>query len=71
MKSEEILKINEKRFVSHSTGIICAKCGGEFKINNRHRLPFTFEKLNDKIGKIYMPCPKCGEEYDLGICTHN
>ena len=46
---------------------------GPFKnLNQLEKYINTLEKkLNDKIGKIHMPCPKCGEEYDLGICTHN
>lgn len=68
--TEEILESNEKRFVSHSTGMKCAKCGEEFKITNRHILPFEFEKLNDNIGRIWIPCPRCNESYDLGICRH-
>lgn len=70
MTTEEILKMNEKRFISHSTIIKCAKCGNEFKINNRYKLPFRFKKINDSIGEIIMPCASCHEEYDLGICIH-
>ena len=32
---------------------------------------FEFEKINDTIGKIWIPCPICDEKYDLGICKHN
>lgn len=70
MKSEDILKLNEKRFISQTTKIICAHCGADFKISNRHKLPFEVEKLNDDIGKIWMPCPSCNEKYDLGICIY-
>lgn len=68
--TEEILNANEKRFVSHTTTIKCAKCGVELKINNRHLLPFEYEKINNSIGKIWIPCPICDEKYDLGICRH-
>lgn len=68
--SDQILKMNDRRFISQTTKIICAMCGEDFKISNRHKLPFKFELLNNKIGKIWMPCPKCGEEYDLGICIY-
>ena len=43
MTTEQILEINERRFVSQRTGIVCASCGADFKISNRHLLPFEFE----------------------------
>lgn len=70
MTTDEILELNEKRFVSHTTTMICASCGTAFKISNRHIIPFEFEILNEQIGKIWMPCPKCDEQYDLGICRY-
>ena len=71
LTTEQILEMNGKRFVSQTTRMVCASCGAEFEVNNRHLLPFEFEKLNDTIGKIWIPCPRCDEKYDLGICKHN
>ncbi len=70
MKTEEILKINSRRFVSHTTRINCAHCGNDFKINNREPIPFEYQTINKNIGKIYLKCPNCKEEYDLGICSY-
>lgn len=71
MTTDDILAINKRRFTSQTTGMTCAMCGTEFKINNREILPFEFEKLNENIGKIWIPCPRCDERYDLGICRHH
>lgn len=71
MDTNQILKNNEKRFVSQTTKLTCATCGSDFKVSNRQALPFQFEKLNDEIGKIWMSCENCKTTYDLGICKHN
>ncbi len=71
MTTEQILESNEKRFVSQTTGMVCASCGADFKVGNRHLLPFEFETLNDTIGKIWIRCPICDNKYDLGICKYN
>ena len=68
MTTEQILELNEKRFVSHTTNMVCALCGITFKVSNRHLLPFTFEKIDDTIGRIWISCSSCGEKYDLGVC---
>lgn len=70
LSTDEILELNEKRFISNTTGMNCSKCGTDFKVSNRHILPFEFEILNGNIGKIWIPCPRCDEKYDLGICRY-
>ena len=70
LSTDEILELNEKRFISNTTGMNCSKCGTNFKVSNRHILPFEFEILNGNIGKIWIPCPRCNEKYDLGICRY-
>ena len=70
ISTDEILEFNNKRFVSNTTGMNCSKCGADYKVNNRRILPFEFETLNEHIGKIWIPCPRCEEKYDLGICRY-
>lgn len=70
LSTDEILDLNEKRFISNTTGMNCSKCGTDFKVSNRHVLPFEFEILNENIGKIWIQCPRCDEKYDLGICRY-
>lgn len=64
--SNSILASNENRFVSQTTGITCAKCGDTYKLNNRHLIPFRVERASKHLIQIFIPCPRCNEEYDLG-----
>lgn len=66
---EILLALNEKRFVSQTTHFICAKCGGNTPISNRYRLPLKAEKETGNLIRLHFPCPKCNEEYDLGLVT--
>jgi Zn finger protein HypA/HybF involved in hydrogenase expression len=64
---ESIIDQNRQRFISQTTHIICAKCGGDTPISNRELLPIKTEFVTDKIVRIFFPCPKCDETYDLGL----
>ena len=68
MTTEQILELNEKRFVSHLTNMVCALSGAAFKVSNSYLLAFKFEKINDTIGRIWIPCSSCSAKYDLGVC---
>lgn len=64
---DDVLRINQDRFISQTTHTICAKCGGDTSLTNRELLPFKTELVVDKLVRIYFPCPKCDECYDIGL----
>lgn len=68
MNSEDIIKLNKKRFISQTTHLICAKCGSDNKVSNRDILPFNLIELTNNLIQINFTCEKCSETYDLGIC---
>jgi predicted RNA-binding Zn-ribbon protein involved in translation (DUF1610 family) len=64
---DDIVRINQGRFISQTTHFICAKCGGDTPLSNRELLPLKTELVADKLVRIYFPCPKCDETYDIGL----
>lgn len=64
---DDVVRINQGRFVSQTTHFICAKCGGDTPLSNRELLPIKTELVVDKLVRIYFPCPKCDETYDIGL----
>jgi len=64
---DKILERNRKRFVSHTTHLICAHCGGDIPLTNRELLPLKIELVLDNLAKIHFSCPKCDETYDIGL----
>ena len=64
---DDVVRINQGRFISQTTHFICAKCGGDTPLSNRELLPLKTELVADKLVKIYFPCPKCDETYDIGL----
>lgn len=64
---DDVVKINQGRFISQTTHFICAKCGGDTPLTNRELLPLKTELVADKLVRIYFPCPKCDETYDIGL----
>lgn len=64
---DDVVRINQGRFISHTTHFICAKCGGDTPLTNRELLPLKTELVADKLVRIYFPCPKCDETYDIGL----
>lgn len=59
----------ESRFISHTTGIYCAKCGFSNKVDNRGILPFVSDMLNNQLVNISFKCSNCDESYDLGLLS--
>ena len=59
----------ETRFISHTTGIYCAKCGFSNKVDNRGILPFMGDMLNNQLVSIRFKCSNCDEDYDLGLLS--
>lgn len=64
---DDVIEINRRRFVSQTTHFICAKCGGNTPLSNRELLPLQTTLVADKLVRIYFPCPKCDETYDIGL----
>jgi len=64
---DDVVRINQGRFISQTTHFICAKCGGDTPLSNRELLPLKTELVADKLVRIYFPCPKCDETYDIGL----
>ena len=64
---DDVVRINHGRFISQTTHFICAKCGGDTPLTNRELLPLKTELVADKLVRIYFPCPKCDETYDIGL----
>ena len=64
---DDVVRINQGRFISQTTHFICAKCGGDTPLTNRELLPLKTELVADKLVRIYFPCPKCDETYDIGL----
>ena len=64
---DDVVRINQGRFISQTTHFICAKCGGNTPLTNRELLPLKTELVADKLVRIYFPCPKCDETYDIGL----
>ena len=64
---DDVVRINQGRFISQTTHFICAKCGGDTPLSNRELLPLKTELVVDKLVRIYFPCPKCDETYDIGL----
>jgi len=64
---DDVVRINQGRFISQTTHFICAKCGGDTPLTNRELLPLKTELVADKLVRIYFPCPKCEETYDIGL----
>ena len=64
---DDAIRINQGRFISQTTHFICAKCGGDTPLSNRELLPLKTELVADKLVRIYFPCPKCDETYDIGL----
>lgn len=54
--------------VSHTTYIVCAKCGGETALSNSAKEDATTLRLHTG-GRLYFHCPSCGNIYPLPYMT--
>lgn len=73
MKKEDYLNFKYNRFVSQSTGLICAHCGYINLINNRNELKaITVENTaleETHAIEINFTCYQCKTSYELGFIT--